>query len=119
MEGNLTIGENAVDYEAGGLNIYTETEYIAQTWYDYKVQHNCAYTIYLQGTVYKGGGVVSDEPCITGVTVSYAYNGKGFTDQRLEQVKAELKAEKQPDDLKVVYGLYNVNKRLNLYYQLD
>ena len=75
VEGNLTIGENAVDYEAGGLNIYTETEYIAQTWYDYKVQHNCAYTIYLQGTVYNGGGVVSDEPCITGVTVSYAYNG--------------------------------------------
>ena len=75
VEGNLTIGENAVDYEAGGLNIYTETEYIAQTWYDYKVQHNCAYTIYLQGTVYNGGGVVSDEPCITGVTISYAYNG--------------------------------------------
>ena len=50
------------------------------------------------------------------IVFSVEDNGKGFTDQRLEQVKAELKAEKQPDDLKVVYGLYNVNKRLNLYY---
>ncbi|MBQ2480726.1 MAG: two-component sensor histidine kinase, partial [Treponema sp.] len=43
-------------------------------------------------------------------------NGKGFTKERLEQVKDELKSDKPPENLQNTYGLYNVNKRLNLYY---
>ena len=43
-------------------------------------------------------------------------NGKGFTEERLKQVQEELHTKQQADELKVVYGLYNVNKRLNLYY---
>ena len=43
-------------------------------------------------------------------------DGKGFTPERLDQVKRELKSEGSSEDLQHIYGLYNVNKRLNLYY---
>lgn len=49
VDGRLTIGEKAVDYGAGGLNIYTYREAITQAWINYKITHNCAYTVYLNG----------------------------------------------------------------------
>lgn len=42
-------------------------------------------------------------------------DGAGFTPERLEEVRGELKKEKG-QNLASVYGLYNVNKRLILYY---
>ena len=42
-------------------------------------------------------------------------DGAGFTPERLEQVREELSKEKG-QNLASVYGLYNVNKRLILYY---
>lgn len=43
-------------------------------------------------------------------------NGMGFTPERLEEVKAELERNDDAEKLMSVYGLYNVNKRLKLYY---
>ena len=44
-------------------------------------------------------------------------DGAGFTNERLEQVHAELKnASVDAENLSSVYGLYNVNKKLKLYY---
>lgn len=43
-------------------------------------------------------------------------NGIGFSEEKLGTVLAELSQNKNPEDLTDVYGLYNVNKRLNLYY---
>lgn len=43
-------------------------------------------------------------------------NGMGFTPERLEEVKAELACDAEAEKLTAVYGLYNVNKRLKLYY---
>ena len=57
MAGNLTIGENAVDYTASGLKINTYREEIAQTWIEYKMQHSCAYTVYLNGVQFEGTGI--------------------------------------------------------------
>ena len=45
-------------------------------------------------------------------------DGAGFTKERLEQVKNELEnASQDVEKLSSVYGLYNVNKKLKLYYQ--
>ncbi|MCR4939013.1 MAG: sensor histidine kinase [Treponemataceae bacterium] len=46
-------------------------------------------------------------------------NGIGFTSQRLEEVLFELSDRADPENLKSVYGLYNVNKRLKLYYDMS
>lgn len=44
-------------------------------------------------------------------------DGAGFTPERLVQVKEELKsASEDTEKLSSVYGLYNVNKKLELYY---
>lgn len=44
-------------------------------------------------------------------------NGAGFTDERLRQVREELSTGAQDSEkLTSVYGLYNVNKKLKLYY---
>ncbi|MCQ2613796.1 MAG: sensor histidine kinase [Treponemataceae bacterium] len=43
-------------------------------------------------------------------------NGMGILPERLEEVTRELEQEKDPETLSVVYGLYNVHKRLKLYY---
>ncbi len=43
-------------------------------------------------------------------------NGIGFTQEKLDNVLQELACNKDPESLSYVYGLYNVNKRLNLYY---
>jgi len=43
-------------------------------------------------------------------------NGIGFTPDRLTEVLNELNKKSDAENLKAVYGLYNVNKRLNLYY---
>ena len=44
-------------------------------------------------------------------------NGAGFTAERLEQVNNELKdASVNAENLSSVYGLYNVNRKLKLYY---
>ncbi|MCR5318309.1 MAG: sensor histidine kinase [Treponema sp.] len=50
------------------------------------------------------------------IVFSVEDNGKGFTPERLEEVKKELKSDNPPENLQNTYGLYNVNKRLNLYY---
>lgn len=43
-------------------------------------------------------------------------NGLGFTPERIEEVRAELEKDDDAEKLTAVYGLYNVNKRLKLYY---
>ncbi|MBO4320160.1 MAG: sensor histidine kinase [Treponema sp.] len=44
-------------------------------------------------------------------------NGAGFTEERLNEVRQELeKGEQDSEKLSSVYGLYNVNKKLRLYY---
>ncbi len=43
-------------------------------------------------------------------------DGIGFTDEKLKQVRSELSGTKSSEQLHAIYGLYNVNKRLILYY---
>ncbi len=43
-------------------------------------------------------------------------NGMGFTPERLQQVLEELSKTEDNETLSATYGLYNVNKRLTLYY---
>ena len=44
-------------------------------------------------------------------------NGAGFTEERLGQVRNELRTSSEDSEkLSSVYGLYNVNKKLKLYY---
>jgi two-component system, sensor histidine kinase YesM len=50
------------------------------------------------------------------IVFSVEDNGIGFTPPRLEEVLNELNKKSDVENLKAVYGLYNVNKRLNLYY---
>jgi len=51
-----------------------------------------------------------------GICFSVKDNGIGFTPERLAEVKRELREKKDTENLKAAYGLYNVNKRLTLYY---
>ena len=46
-------------------------------------------------------------------------NGIGFTEERLNDVLFELSDNADPENLKSIYGLYNVNKRLKLYYDMS
>lgn len=51
------------------------------------------------------------------ITFSVSDNGAGFTEERLGQVRNELRTGAQDSEkLSSVYGLYNVNKKLKLYY---
>ena len=51
------------------------------------------------------------------IKFSVTDDGAGFTKERLEQVKEELEnASSDTEKLSSVYGLYNVNKKLKLYY---
>jgi two-component system, sensor histidine kinase YesM len=50
---------------------------------------------------------------------SVSDNGIGMTQERLAQVKAEIEGSSRSEDLASVYGLYNVSKRLKLYYNYD
>ena len=53
----------------------------------------------------------------TFITFTVTDDGAGFTEERLGQVKNELKdASANAEKLSSVYGLYNVNKKLKLYY---
>ena len=52
-----------------------------------------------------------------GISFSVEDNGAGFTEERLGQVRNELRTGAQDSEkLTSVYGLYNVNKKLKLYY---
>ncbi len=51
------------------------------------------------------------------IKISVSDDGAGFSPERLEQVKNELKSgDEDSERLSSVYGLYNVNKKLKLYY---
>ncbi len=51
------------------------------------------------------------------ISFCVADNGAGFTEERLGQVRNELRTGAQDSEkLSSVYGLYNVNKKLRLYY---
>lgn len=50
------------------------------------------------------------------IRLSVKDNGIGFKPERLEEVIQEIRSRKKSEDLKSVYGLYNVSKRLELYY---
>ena len=53
----------------------------------------------------------------TAIQFSVEDNGAGFTEERLGQVRNELRTGAQDSEkLFSVYGLYNVNKKLKLYY---
>ena len=53
----------------------------------------------------------------TFVSFSVEDNGAGYTEERLGQVRNELRTGAQDSEkLSSVYGLYNVNKKLKLYY---
>jgi len=43
-------------------------------------------------------------------------DGAGFSEDRLSQVKSELNDANNAENLTSVYGLYNVNRKLKLYY---
>ena len=43
-------------------------------------------------------------------------NGIGMTEDKLENIMEQISGSADPEDLNNVYGLYNVNKRLELYY---
>ena len=52
------------------------------------------------------------------ITFAVEDDGAGFTEERLEQVLDEMKNSSiDTEKLTSVYGLYNVNKKLKLYYQ--
>ena len=51
------------------------------------------------------------------ITFTVEDNGAGFTEERLGQVRNELRTGAEDSEkLSSVYGLYNVNKKLKLYY---
>ncbi|MBR6216146.1 MAG: sensor histidine kinase [Spirochaetaceae bacterium] len=53
----------------------------------------------------------------TSIRFTVEDNGAGFTEERLAQVRSELNAgSSDSEKLTSVYGLYNVNKKLRLYY---
>lgn len=66
----------------------------------------------------RGRGMLKVSALVDGDSIIFSVedNGKGFTPERLEQVEAELASDQMPENLEHIYGLYNVNKRLNLYY---
>ena len=43
-------------------------------------------------------------------------NGIGMTEEKLANIMKQISGSADPEDLNNVYGLYNVNKRLELYY---
>ena len=43
-------------------------------------------------------------------------NGIGMTEEKLANINQQINGSADPEDLNNVYGLYNVNKRLKLYY---
>ncbi|MFA6731686.1 MAG: sensor histidine kinase [Sphaerochaeta sp.] len=43
-------------------------------------------------------------------------NGIGMTEEKLANIMEQISGSADPEDLNNVYGLYNVNKRLELYY---
>ena len=43
-------------------------------------------------------------------------NGIGMTEEKLANIMEQIRGSADPEDLNNVYGLYNVNKRLELYY---
>jgi two-component system sensor histidine kinase YesM len=43
-------------------------------------------------------------------------NGIGMTEEKLANIMKQINGTVDPEDLNNVYGLYNVNKRLGLYY---
>lgn len=43
-------------------------------------------------------------------------NGIGMTEEKLANINQQINGSADPEDLNNVYGLYNVNKRLELYY---
>mgnify|MGYP002626060319 CR=1 FL=1 len=51
-----------------------------------------------------------------GIAFTVEDNGIGFTAARLAEVREELASCRDLEALKAAYGLYNVNKRLQLYY---
>ena len=50
------------------------------------------------------------------IRLSVEDNGIGFLPERLNEVRQEIRSRERAEDLKSVYGLYNVSKRLELYY---
>lgn len=50
------------------------------------------------------------------ILISVKDDGAGFTQERLNQVQHELNNNIDSETLSSVYGLYNVNKKLKLYY---
>lgn len=50
------------------------------------------------------------------IHVTVTDDGIGFTPERLQQVVTELNGKRTTESLSTTYGLYNVNKRLCLYY---
>ncbi len=70
----------------------------------------------------RGRGKLSVNICYTDdsksrIKFSVTDNGAGFSEERLSQVLNELKTDsKDSESLTSVYGLYNVHKKLQLYY---
>ena len=70
----------------------------------------------------RGRGILTVKVAFTdqsheSIVFSVEDNGAGFTEERLKQVREELSTGSQDSEkLSSVYGLYNVNKKLRLYY---
>jgi two-component system sensor histidine kinase YesM len=50
---------------------------------------------------------------------SVSDNGIGMTEEKLANIMEQINGSADPEDLNNVYGLYNVNKRLELYYDVS
>lgn len=50
---------------------------------------------------------------------SVSDNGIGMTEEKLANIMEQINGSADPEDLNNVYGLYNVNKRLVLYYDVS
>lgn len=73
VEGTLTLGNNVVDANAGGLTVSTSKAAVAQVWYDYKTSNNAAFALLLNNEAYEGG-YDANAPAITGVNATYTIN---------------------------------------------
>jgi two-component system sensor histidine kinase YesM len=51
-----------------------------------------------------------------GIRFTVEDNGLGFTPERLKEVLSEMSSSTEVESLQATYGLYNVNKRRELYY---
>ena len=92
MKGKLQLGQDVVPADAGGLNVYTIVQDIAETWWNYKNENSATFTVYLNDEVYVGGDV-SDKPVIKAVTLAFTLNSEQFTIELEDEGGTKMEVE--------------------------